>query len=329
MNPWDNRKDHDLLDVRDVYKLPDPEWLIEGLVPYPGVTVLYGPSRHGKSFVALAWAACVARGVPWHGRKTKQAPVLYIAGEGGRGIKKRIAALATDEKIPNRDIPGLYFRLKPLDVAAETQDIVDTFYALDICPGLIVVDTLACAFGGRDENNTGDMQTFVGALTGLSGDLGVSVVVIHHTGRAAGHERGSTALKSGVDTQFRCEAEMDEQNRIVRATLSCEKQKDWEEAEPIYLRPRKVKSLSSESLVFDEVRATGQPAQNGQRAFKILCDYGGRLHGTEWQNLCMDAGISRATFFRERKQLVEQHKVDDDHGTWYDATGAVYGPPKD
>lgn len=319
MGNWQERKDHDLLDVRDVYKLPDPEWLIEGLVPYPGVTVLYGPSRHGKSFVALAWAAAVAQGKPWHGRPVRQAPVLYIAGEGGRGIKKRISALATDQNIRDRNIPGLYFRLKPLDVAEETQDIVDTFKALDICPGLIVVDTLACAFGGRDENNTGDMQTFVQALTGLSGELGVSCLVIHHTGRASGHERGSTALKSGVDTQFRCEAEMDDHNRIKFVTLSCEKQKDWEEAEPILLSPRKVTSVSSESLVFDLLDKTpgDLPTSGESRIYDILVQYGRRLHGTEWLNLCLDQSISRASFFRWRKVLVDTHQVDDDHGTWF------------
>lgn len=315
---WDDHKDHGLLDVRDVYRLPNPEWLIEGLVPFPGVTVLYGPSRHGKSFIALAWAACVAQGIPWHGRKTKRAPVLYIAGEGGRGVKKRILALASDQKIPNLDIPGLYFRLNPLDVASETEDIVATFKALDIFPGLIIVDTLACAFGGRDENNTGDMQTFVQALTGLSGELGVSCVVIHHTGRATGHERGSTALKSGVDAQFRCEAEMDEKNRIKVVTLSCEKQKDWEEADPILLRPRLVTSASSESLVLDEILENKDlPSSGENRILTILNQYGGRLHGTEWLNLCMDQNISRASFFRWRKTLVDDSKVNDDHGTWF------------
>ncbi len=316
---WDDdHRDHGLLNVRDLYKLPDPGWLIEGLVPYPGVTVLYGPSRHGKSFVALDWAACVAQGIPWKGRKTKRAPVLYIAGEGGRGVKKRIRAIAEDHKIPNLDIPGLYFRLNPLDVAAETEDIIETFKALDIFPGLVVVDTLACAFGGRDENNTGDMQTFVGALTQLSGELGVSCVVIHHTGRAAGHERGSTALKSGVDAQFRCEAEMDEKNRIRTVTLSCEKQKDWEEADPILLRPRLVTGVSSSSLVLDEILENKDlPASGENRILQILNQYGGRLHGTEWLNLCMDQNISRASFFRWRKTLVDDSKVNDDHGTWF------------
>src|SRR3546814_14216608 len=37
-------------------------------------------------------AACVSLGIPWQGRQTVQAAVLYVVAEGARGVKKRRAA---------------------------------------------------------------------------------------------------------------------------------------------------------------------------------------------------------------------------------------------
>jgi hypothetical protein len=83
-----------LFTVREVLTLPDPQWLIEGMVEVGAQGVIYGPSGHGKSFVALDWALCVATGKPWSGRPTKKGPAVYVVAEGGRGIKKRIAIVA-------------------------------------------------------------------------------------------------------------------------------------------------------------------------------------------------------------------------------------------
>jgi hypothetical protein len=68
--------------------------LIKGIQDQGAMTVLYGESNAGKTFIAMDMAYHVARGLPWAGRRTAALPVLYVAAEGGQGARKRAAALA-------------------------------------------------------------------------------------------------------------------------------------------------------------------------------------------------------------------------------------------
>ena len=56
-------------------------WLFQG-----ALSVLYGSSNTGKTFVALSIAGHVATGLPWCGNDVRQGPVLYIAAEGGGAL---------------------------------------------------------------------------------------------------------------------------------------------------------------------------------------------------------------------------------------------------
>src|SRR4030095_2900240 len=82
--------------VPELCGLPAPDWLIQGILALGVMAGLYGPSGHGKSFVALAWALCIATGRDWFGRATSQGPVIYVAAEGGRSIRKRVQAWMND-----------------------------------------------------------------------------------------------------------------------------------------------------------------------------------------------------------------------------------------
>ena len=72
------------------YDPAQANWLLHKMLPTEGVAVLYGKWKQFKSFVALYLGVAVARGEPWAGRKTKKGIVVYIAGEGGHGLTKRI-----------------------------------------------------------------------------------------------------------------------------------------------------------------------------------------------------------------------------------------------
>ena len=54
------------------------------------MSVFYGASGCGKTFLALDLAAHVALGWNWRERKLKQGTVIYIAAEGGLGIEERL-----------------------------------------------------------------------------------------------------------------------------------------------------------------------------------------------------------------------------------------------
>src|SRR4051794_20779618 len=63
-----------------------PIWLIEDLLLDDTLDVIVGAEGTGKSFLAIDMAMCVSHGLRYHGKRTEQRPVLYIAGEGRAGV---------------------------------------------------------------------------------------------------------------------------------------------------------------------------------------------------------------------------------------------------
>jgi hypothetical protein len=52
-----------LLTIAEVKARPKPAWLVEPLIPQGALCVMYGPSGHGKSFLALEWSLSVGSGI--------------------------------------------------------------------------------------------------------------------------------------------------------------------------------------------------------------------------------------------------------------------------
>jgi len=67
-----------------------PEWIIKDILPTESLSVLFGESGTGKSFLALDLCLSIARGSEWHGHHVDRAgAVIYICGEGASGVKRR------------------------------------------------------------------------------------------------------------------------------------------------------------------------------------------------------------------------------------------------
>jgi RecA-family ATPase len=139
--------------------LPAPEWLIDGVLPKAVVAALYGPSGIGKSFGATAWDLSIASGSWWQGRSVIQGPVLYVAGEGSFGLAQRRRAWMKHENIYKVDgdtwLPRTVNLLDPGWAAA----LVEFAQALN--PVLIIIDTVARAMQGGDENSSKDMGNLI------------------------------------------------------------------------------------------------------------------------------------------------------------------------
>ncbi len=199
-------------------------WAVKGVIPAAALGMLFGGSGTFKSFIALDAALHVAHGLPWMGRITKQAPVLYVAAEGGAGLWARIDAWHRARRLAWADVP-LYVVPAALDLAQDSWRIVDEAQAVGVCPGLVIVDTLSQTYSG-EENSANEMAAYLRELGARFRDLwACSVLVVHHTGhQATERPRGSSAIRGNVDYLlgvFRDEKEM-------LATVTCIKQKDGE-----------------------------------------------------------------------------------------------------
>jgi KaiC/GvpD/RAD55 family RecA-like ATPase len=187
----------------------EPDFVIHDLFERDSLALLFGDPGCGKSFLAIELAACVASGADFHGKATKQGPVVYLAGEGHNGIARRVKAweIAREADLSNKP---LFFSKQParfLDAAhAEiVATAVDEIARKHGAPALIVVDTLARSFDGGDENATKDMSSFIAALDRLRARYaGCTILIVHHSGHGdKSRARGAMALKGALDTEYR------------------------------------------------------------------------------------------------------------------------------
>ena len=196
----------------DQIKLTPIVWTIRDYLVAETLAGLVGASGAGKSFVALGMACAIGTGTPWHGRDVHQGAVFYLAGEGQRGLKKRIAAWERHTGISTDGAPiylsaGLPF-LCDLTIAEASADEIGEeadklFQESGIRPALIVIDTVARAMAGANESSTEDMGTFVRACDLLRQRWACTVLCVHHSGHAATERaRGSSAFYAALDSEF-------------------------------------------------------------------------------------------------------------------------------
>jgi hypothetical protein len=184
-------------------------YLVKGWLGAGQMSVVYGPSNVGKSFIVLDLAYHVAAGMEWQGSKINGGPVLYLATEGGHAFKNRVFALT--QKHGSTNVP-LAVRASPVDLlhpeadmpelGALCQQIEQQYGKL----AMIVVDTLSRAMSGGDENGPSDMTAFINNLDALRDFTGAHVLIVHHTGKdAAQGARGHSSLRAATDTEIELE----------------------------------------------------------------------------------------------------------------------------
>lgn len=206
------------------------KWLIDGVLPQGAFSALYGPPGSFKSFIALDIAHAIATGTAWMGREVNEAgAVLYIAGEGFGGIGARIKAL----KIHHNTEAGapIYVVRHQLNLRSSIEDFNALVLAIEQLvqqSGIefkqIVIDTLARAFGGGNENSSEDMGAFItacGRIQQIVQDCGL--MILHHSGKDATKGlRGHSSLLGAVDTEL----ELLRFEESMKGIVTISKQKD-------------------------------------------------------------------------------------------------------
>ena len=197
-----------------------PKWVIKGVCEEDSLIGVFGPAKSGKSFITVDMACCVATGRDWHKNKTNEGLVLYLAGEGHRGLSRRLLAWEkVNDPNPITD-PGSILKDSKLHYSERGVQILDELdaemmrnEALTLVdtygepPKLVVVDTLARNFGPGNENSTEDMNRFVAQIDRyIREEFRCAVILVHHTGH--GHltrGRGSSVLPAALDWEYKVE----------------------------------------------------------------------------------------------------------------------------
>lgn len=301
------------LSLEDLAALPDPKWLIETLLTEHSFNLLFGAPGSGKSFIALSFAACIAYGIPWLGKKVEQGPVVYAAAEGLLGFKQRFPAFQTHYGLEGN--PPLFFADGSFDLTNETQVIRLAYLIATVKPKLVVIDTLARVFGGGDENSAQHMNLFVKGVDTIRKQSNAAVLVVHHTPKNnPTQERGSGALRGAADAVIACIEEGEfADGKVIK--LTCEKMKDAEPFEDIPILLKTVELPDGRSSLVPELTAAGRKKHDGGKhskaAINVLKDFGakGASHA-EWKKLFVErSDNSEATFNRAIKSLQDDPRV--------------------
>ena len=194
-----------LLSPDDCVGLKPTPYVVRGLVGRGQVGAIVGPPGAGKSVLAPWIGYHVAQGADVFGRKTKAGPVLYIAAEDDRGLAQRVHALR-DRLGPAPDhnvvwgVSDLLTAEKGERYAAQVQRLRDL--AEDLKPRLVIIDTIAAAFPGLEENDAAAMGRVQQAARLLSKVRNVrpAVLLIAHDAKAGGGlVRGHSILNGDLD----------------------------------------------------------------------------------------------------------------------------------
>jgi hypothetical protein len=196
--------------------------LVEDVITRGGLSVMYGESNSGKSFMACDMSCHIGTGRDWLGKRTVLGAVLYVAGEGAESIKLRVLAWRQlHEATPALAIVPVAVNL--LDARADLSRLTDACtsvsarYSMPV--SLIVIDTLARAFGGGNENASEDMGAVITHADKLREQTGAHVMFVHHAGKdAAKGSRGHSSLKAATDTEIEVSGEESTKLHTARIT---------------------------------------------------------------------------------------------------------------
>jgi hypothetical protein len=164
-----------------------------------------------KSFLALDMLAAVATRPDWFGHKIPvSVPCVYVGLEGEGGLAKRAQAINCEGV--HFVAPGAFDLRSPDD----RRELIAVLKASGLTGGIVVVDTLAQASPGMDENAARDMGEAVQGLKALQAELGGLVVAVHHTGKDQTKGlRGHSSLMAALDAAIEVRREGDRREWVI------------------------------------------------------------------------------------------------------------------
>lgn len=234
--------------IGDVLAAPPISWLVPGMIPARGLTVLYGESGTYKSFLTLHYALTIAQ----------KDPVVYIAAEGETGYRQRLEAWFKHHGEQHKT-DKLTFVLGSVNLFADDDLYEFTRLAAAYKPKLIVADTLSMTIGEADTNSGRDMVAVFQACKRLIRELDTAIVLVHHTNAEGKRATGSQRIKDSVDTMIRL-------SRIDDViAVESKKSKDTKLFETFYLREVQIPLGYKNNLGEDVTSLVLLPAAKVQR----------------------------------------------------------------
>ena len=180
-----------VLPVLRVAEIPSDEiaerWLVEELWCTNSVGVIGGAPKCAKTWLSLDMALSVATGTPCLGKYAVPEPgtvLVYLAEDALVVVRERIEGMAWHRglDLDRVEVHVITASVLRLDQERDRMRLWETTRRLR--PRLLVLDPLV-RLHGIDENRAGDVAELLAYFRSLQRELGLSVVLVHHTRKNA------------------------------------------------------------------------------------------------------------------------------------------------
>lgn len=273
-----------LLSYPEMKAMPEPEWLVEGVIQKQSTALIFGKSNVFKSFIAVDIGMSVETGRAWHGNGVEGGGVLYVATEGANGVGRlRIPAWYDFHHVPEAERGAFLY---PQEIRLDVEEDIDGLIGSMRDDGpfaLVIVDIFGGSMSGSEiEDKTA--RAWVHGIQRILRETGASILTVAHTGWADDtRARMHTHFWGSFDSRLRVEGDKNART----ATLTVERHKDADSAGSWGFRME----TSGESLVpvFDgSVKASKTRNLTTRQRIAVdalddaLTVHGARKSGDDW-----------------------------------------------
>ncbi len=188
----DERKKLKLISSVEIMNTPmkKQRFIVDGMI-HPGLHILSGDPKIGKSWLMLDMCLAVANGENFLGRQTERGQVVYMALEDTFvSLQSRLYEL-TDEPSEN-----LFFALLANFIGSGLEDDLRECKKLFPDLKMVVIDTLQKVRNTIDAKYGADYRE-LSVLKSVADRLGIAIVLVHHNRKA--HDSNPNNLISGTN----------------------------------------------------------------------------------------------------------------------------------
>lgn len=193
-----------LIHFDDLKPSTGQRYLIKGIIPRHGLTLVWGPPKCGKSFWIYDVMMHLALEMRlYRGRRVHPGHVVYVALEGQLGMNDRAEAFRRGHNLPAKSAARFHLVADALELVGDRAALVAAIEnELGVrAPAAVVIDTVNRSFKGSESSDE-DMTAYVQAADAIWQAFQCAVILVHHCGHEGSRPRGHSALLGALHAQI-------------------------------------------------------------------------------------------------------------------------------
>ena len=292
-------------------------WVVDGLVPHEGISIIGADAGIGKTWLVLHLALCVAYGKPFADHfPTAPGRVLVFDAESSESLlTRRVQRLyhgfrctdwTLDNDAPVSCIPGAF----RIDTTYEVDSVVGRIEATQA--DLVIVDPLVHSLLGP-ENDAQVIARFFEQVRRIQRKTGVAFVFTHHSRKRSALNpnsadqvlRGSSAIRGVLDSYLYV------RKQGGRLLVEHDKCRVAQALPPFTIEIVDTDDSATAVRYIGEAANSSPDKLTEAKGFvtRVLRDAGGSLLRKDIQNMAEGEGISKRTMDRALDELADDGEL--------------------